>query len=441
MTEAEICEDIPHNSWIAELCEDIPIWAELRKRKFVKTFLSEQSGRSGNSWRHSYLSRVAEAEICEDIPHNSWIAEIREDIPIWAELQKRKFVKTFLSEWSYGSRNSWRHSYLSRVAEAEIREDIPIWAEWRKRKFVKTFPITVELRKFVKTFLSERSYRSRNSWRHSYLSGVTEAEIREDIPIWVELRKRKFMKTFLSEQSYWSRNSWRHSYLSGVTEIREDISIWAELRKRKFVKTFLSEQSYGRGNSWRHSYLSRVTEAEICEDIPHNSWIAELCEDIPIWAELRKRKFVKTFLSEQSGRSGNSWRHSYLRRVAEAEICEDIPHNSWIAEIREDIPIWAELQKRKFVKTFLSEWSYGSGNSWRHSYLSGVPLRKITSFSTASAQLSKLRRSFVKASGIGTCVFSCRNAAFTQSWRKAGFSAALTKSCRKAGFYAAFAKL
>ena len=29
------------------------------------------------------------------------------------------------------------------------------------------------------------------------------------------------------------------------------------------------------------------------------------------------------------------------------------------------------------------------------------PLRKITSFSTASAQLSKLRRSFVKASGIG----------------------------------------
>ena len=44
-----------------------------------------------------------------------------------------------------------------------------------------------------------------------------------------------------------------------------------------------------------------------------------------------------------------------------------------------------------------------------------VPLRKITSFSTASAQLSKLRRSFVKASGIGTCVFSCRNAAFTQS--------------------------
>ena len=69
------------------------------------------------------------------------------------------------------------------------------------------------------------------------------------------------------------------------------------------------------------------------------------------------------------------------------------------------------------------------------------PLRKITSFSTASAQLSKLRRSFVKASGIGTCVFSCRNAAFTQSWRKAGFNAALTKSCRKAGFYAAFAKL
>ena len=69
------------------------------------------------------------------------------------------------------------------------------------------------------------------------------------------------------------------------------------------------------------------------------------------------------------------------------------------------------------------------------------PLRKITSFSTASAQLSKLRRSFVKASGIGTCVFSCRNTALTQSWRKAGFNAALTKSCRKAGFYAAFAKL
>ena len=44
-----------------------------------------------------------------------------------------------------------------------------------------------------------------------------------------------------------------------------------------------------------------------------------------------------------------------------------------------------------------------------------APLRKITSFSTASAQLTKLRRSFVKASGIGTCVFSCRNAAFTQS--------------------------
>ena len=44
-----------------------------------------------------------------------------------------------------------------------------------------------------------------------------------------------------------------------------------------------------------------------------------------------------------------------------------------------------------------------------------LPLRKITSFSTASAQLSKLRRSFVKASGIGTCVFNCRNAAFRQS--------------------------
>ena len=70
-----------------------------------------------------------------------------------------------------------------------------------------------------------------------------------------------------------------------------------------------------------------------------------------------------------------------------------------------------------------------------------TPLWKITSFSTASAQLSKLRRSFVKASGIGTCVFSCRNAAFTQSWRKAGFNAALRKSCRKAGFYAAFTQV
>ena len=70
-----------------------------------------------------------------------------------------------------------------------------------------------------------------------------------------------------------------------------------------------------------------------------------------------------------------------------------------------------------------------------------VTLRKITSFSTASAQLSKLRRSFVKASGIGTCLFSCRYAAFTQRWRKAGINAALTKSCRIAGFYAAFAKL
>ena len=345
---------------------DTPLRAELPKRKLVKTFQSEP---------------VA-------------VAKIHEDIPIWAELWKRKFVKTFLFERSYGSGNSWRHSYLSIVTEAEIREDIPIKAEWRKRKFLKTFPITVELRKFVKTFLSERSYRSGNSWRHSYLSGVTEAEIREDIPIWAELRKRKFVKTFLSELSYGSRNSWRHSYLSGVTEIREDISIWAELRKRKFVKTFLSEQSYRSGNLWRLSYPSRVTEAEIREDIP-------------IWAEWRKRKFlktfpktaelwnfVKTFLSEQSYGSGNSWRHSYLSRVAEAEIREDIPiWAEWLKrKFTKTFPITVEL--RKFVKTFLSERSYRSGNSWRHSYLSGVTEAEIREDIPIWAKL--LKQKFVK---------------------------------------------
>ena len=61
----------------------------------------------------------------------------------------------------------------------------------------------------------------------------------------------------------------------------------------------------------------------------------------------------------------------------------------------------------------------------------GLPLRKKPSFSTAFKASQKLRRSFGKAGGIGTCVLAVEKLAFPQSCRKASFNAALSKPAEK----------
>ena len=111
------------------------------------------------------------------------VAELHEDIP-----SERKKLRIFTSEQSCGSRILWRHSLLIRVAKAELREDIPFWLELLKLNFVKTFPF-------------DQSCWSWTSWRHSLLIRVAEAKLREDIPFWSELLKLNFVKTFPCDQS------------------------------------------------------------------------------------------------------------------------------------------------------------------------------------------------------------------------------------------------
>ena len=91
--------------------------------------------------KHSFLKRVAEADLCEDIP-------------FLAELRKRN-----------------HHDITqSVVAEAELREDIRFWAEMRKRNFTVTLPP----------------------------SGVVEEELRDDTPLNSMIVEAELCKSFSS---------------------------------------------------------------------------------------------------------------------------------------------------------------------------------------------------------------------------------------------------
>ena len=145
-------------------------------------------------------------------------------------------------------------------------------------------------------------------------------------------------------------------------ELLEVIPILAELQKRNFMKTFLitaalwnfvklfpSELSCGSRTSPWHYSQSGIAAAELHEDIPLNSRIAELLEDNSFWAKLQKQNFAMTLAPERNCASGTSWRYSPLQR----NFVRTFP-SDW------------EIRKRKFDMTLLHEQSCGSGTSGRH---------------------------------------------------------------------------
>ena len=83
------------------------------------------------------------------------------------------------------------------------------------------------------------------------MSGVSEAELREDNPCLAEFRKSTFTSKLLPEQNCGS--GIRHDITqSRVAELREDIPLNSVTAEAKLGETFASEQNCGSGILPRH---------------------------------------------------------------------------------------------------------------------------------------------------------------------------------------------
>ena len=242
-------------------------------------------------WRNYKQSGVAEGNIVKTLPSTAW-------------LRRRNFTRYFPQSGVAEAKTLWRHSLLSGVAEedvpedithnsgiAELLEDIPFWAELRKKKFLKTLPITAELRNFLKTFSSDQSCVSGTSPWHYPQSEMWKQNFMKIFPSTAKLRI--FVKTFPSDLKLRKQNF--------------DMTLLprAELRKRNFLKTclitaFPSERSCERGTSpWPYPQ-SRVAETKLCKGIPPKAELGKrTCEDICPRVELRERNFKKTYPREE----------------------------------------------------------------------------------------------------------------------------------------------
>ena len=78
---------------------------------------------------------------------------------------------------------------------------------------------------------------------------------------------------------------------------------------------------------------------------------------------------------------------------------------------------------------------------WSCRYDLLYPCEKKLAFLQLLRSWQKLQKSFIKASGIGTCGKAGFYAGLLKSWLLRSFYATLRKSCRKAGFSTAFTKI